>query len=52
MQSKKEIKELNETRSALEEKAEKREALINEALVTNVVVAEPQEEKRGKNTNE
>lgn len=41
----KEIKELNETRSALEEKAEKREALINEALVTNVVVEEPQEER-------
>ncbi len=44
----KEIKELGEARSTLEEKAEKREALIKEALITNEVVEEPQTEKKGK----
>lgn len=42
----KEIKELNETRSTLEEKIEKREALLKEAMLTNEVVEEPQPEPR------
>ena len=41
-----ELNDLKQKRSELEKKAEKREALIQEAMVSNEVVEEPQEERK------